>query len=86
MKDCNTSTKLKGESGTPTTKLTEVLVNAAAIIMQKDSGLIKRELAQILQIAPCNTHVLLTEKFGLLRVCTRQIPHSLTEEQQAEHV
>ncbi len=75
------SAKLKGKPSVPSTKLTEVLVNAAAIIMQEDSRLTECELAQILQIAPSTAHVLRNEKLWLSRVCPQWIPHSLTEEQ-----
>ncbi len=68
-----------------TTKLMEVLVDTVVVIMQEDPRLMACKLAQILQIAPSTTHVLLTKKL-LSGVCAQWIPHSLTEEQRAERV
>ncbi len=65
MKEGRTSAKLKGGPATPTTKLMEVLMNAAVIIMQEDSQLTEHELVQILQIALSNARVLLTKKLEL---------------------
>ncbi len=86
VKKSRTSAKLKSGPGASIMKLTEVLMKTDEIIMQEDSQLTECELAQILQIVPSTTYVLLTKKLGLSRICARWIPRSLTAEPQAEHV
>ncbi len=78
--------KLKVGPGTPRTKLTDRTANTAAAIMQDDTRMMIRGLANILQIAVSSAHHLLTEILGLSCVCAHWIPWLLTAEHKENRV
>ncbi len=70
------SSKLKGGSHAPRTKLTGRMVNTAAALMQDDARMMVRCLANILQIAVGSSHHLLTEILRLSCVGACWIPRT----------
>ncbi len=78
--------KLKVGPGPMQTKLTVRMANTAAAIMQDNTRMMVRGLANILQIVVGSAHHLLTEIHGLSHMCAPWIPQLPTVEHKENHV
>ncbi len=64
----------------------EEKVDAVRHILEKSQRVSVRMIADELNISEGSVHKILTEDLDKTKVCTRFVPHSLTEDQKVQHI
>ena len=86
FKDGRKSISKEGGPGAPVIALTEENINTAAVIVREDRRITLRTLSEIMNISLGATHMLVTEKLHMRRVCARWVPRLLIPEQKDTRV
>ena len=73
-------------SGRPATVTNPEIVQNVAAMIQEDRRLTTRQIAETIGISHGSAHTILTEELGKRKVCSKFVPHLLTEEQKVVRV
>ena len=62
--------------------MTEVNIESTRQLLEADAHVSKKELSTELDVSVGSVHTILKEKLLVSKVCSRWIPHSLSDEQE----
>ena len=72
--------------GRPKTAVTKANIAAVKIVVKQDARLSVKDRASCTGISEGGVQTILKECLDLIKVCTRWVPHLLTEEQKTQHL
>jgi histone-lysine N-methyltransferase SETMAR len=78
--------KDRNRSGRPQTAISSRNIAAVKTLIEDDARYTVREIAYYLNLSTGTIQTILTKELNLRKVCTRWVPHLLTEDQKKERV
>ena len=72
--------------GRPKTSVTKANIAAVKIVVEQDARLSVTDIASCTGISEGSVQTILKKRLDLRKVCTRWVPHLLTEEQKTKHL
>ena len=72
--------------GRPKTSVTKTNIIAVKIVVEQDARLSVKDIASCTGISEGSVQTILTKRLDLRKVCTKWVPHLLTEEQKTQRL
>ena len=72
--------------GRPKTSVTKANIAAVKIVVEQDERLSVKDIASCTGISEGSVQTILKKRLDLRKVCSRWVPHLLTEEQKTQHL
>ena len=72
--------------GRPKTSVTKANITAVKIVVEQDARLSVKDIASCTGISEDSVQTILKKHLDLIKVCTRWVPHLLTEEQKTQRL